>query len=318
MSAARRLGLERVGDSDRHAARAAPAPLRRGAARPPRPGPRPRRRALRSDRSGGAALGHSALQEPIATAEAIAEAGGEAVRRLVADLAEAGLGVRRLVLDLRPRRRDVQQGLIGTARATRDGAHLRPLLWAKIEKIEPGFGIERLRLVAARVEPLGPQPIHGELAGDRPAPDLALLIDRLAVRLGARRLYRLSALESDLPERSVRRVGPLAPARAGPPGPARSRLLFPPEPVEKVVALLPDGPPRRFRWRGRTYRRRRRRRARADLWRMVAARASEADGPRLFPGRGRGGRPASGSIAGATARIGATGDLSWWMQGVFA
>src|SRR3546814_1219099 len=53
-----------------------------------------------------------------------------------------------------------------------------------------------MRLVAIRCEPLGPVSIANILAGDKHAPDLVPLIDRLAGRLGARRLFRMSAVES--------------------------------------------------------------------------------------------------------------------------
>ena len=192
--------------------------------------------------------------EPIATAEAIAEAAAEAVRRLVPALAEAGLGARRLILLCTRVDNEEQAVAVSLARATRDGGHFHRLLCAKIETIAPGFGIERIRLIAARVEPLGPQRIEGALAGGEPAPDLALLIDRLAVRLGARRLYRMSALESDVPERSLARADPLTEPAHWPQWPRPVRLLIPPEPVERVMALLPDGAPMRFRWRGRSYR----------------------------------------------------------------
>ncbi len=191
--------------------------------------------------------------EPIATAEAIAEATNEAMRRLVVALREGGLGVRRLVLACERIDGDVQQAAIGTARATRDGVHLLRLIGARIETFEPGFGFERLRLTAVRVEPLAAQPIEGKLDSTRAAPDLAPLVDLLATRLGARRLFRLSALESDIPERSVRRAGALddpAPWRGWP---RPVRLLSPPEPVEQVMSGVPDGAPRRFRWRGTTY-----------------------------------------------------------------
>lgn len=192
--------------------------------------------------------------EPIATAEAIEEACAEAVRRLIPDLAEAGLAVRRLVL-ICDRVDNIEQSVeVSTSRATREGAHLRRLLCAMIATIEPGFGIERIRLIAARVEPLGAQPIAGALAGETAAPDLAPLIDRLAVRLGARRLYRLSAVESDVPERGLARLGPLEGAAAWPDWPRPVRLLMPPEPIDRVMALLPDGAPMRFSWRGRAYR----------------------------------------------------------------
>ncbi len=192
--------------------------------------------------------------EPIASAEAIGEACGEAVRRLVPQLGEAGLGLRRLALICERVDREEQRVAVSLARATRDGAHLLRLLTARIETIEPGFGIERLHLVATRVEPLGAIPIEGELTGERPAPDLAVLIDRLAVRLGTRRLHRLSALESDLPERSVGRAALLGGGAGGPAWPRAVRRRSPPEPVEQVLAVLPDGAPMRFKWRGRAYR----------------------------------------------------------------
>jgi len=247
--------------------------------------------------------------EPIATAEAIAEAGAEAVRRLVPLLEESGLGVRRLVL-VCDRVDNIEQNvIISLARATRDGAHLHRLLCAKIEKIEPGFGIERIRLIASRVEPLGPRPIAGELAGEKPAPDFALLVDRLAVRLGARRLYRLGARESDVPERSLAHLGPLEAPVAWPQWPRPVRLLSPPEPVDRVMALLPDGAPMRFSWRGRLYR--------------VAA----ADGPERIHGEWwRHAREAEAvrdyfqveDEAGARFWLYRRDDLSWHMHGLFA
>jgi len=254
--------------------------------------------------------------EPIATAEAIEQAIAEAVRRLVHRLAEAGLGVRRLVLACQRVDNSEQCQCVNLARAVRDGDHIRRLLCAKIEKIEPGFGIERLRLTAARVEPLAPRAVDGALAGAPAAPDLALLVDRLAVRLGARRVHRLTARESDLPERSVGRISPLGGAAAWPSWPRPVRLLVPPEPVEQVMALLPDGAPVRFTWRGRAYRV-----AAADgpervygeWWRCPQEREAVRDyfqvedevGARFWLYRcGDGGDPA-------------TGDQSWHMHGLF-
>ena len=255
--------------------------------------------------------------EPIATAEAIAEASGEAVRRLVPLLVEAGLGARQLVLLCERVDNEVQVVRVSQSRSTRDGAHLHALLCAKIETIEPGFGIERLRLVATRVEPLGARPIESELGGARPAPDLATLVDRLAARLGARRVHRLSAVESDLPERSVRALGPLQAPESWSQWPRPVRLLSPPEPVENVMAPLPDGPPRRFVWRGRRYEV-----AAADgperlygeWWRRKEERAAIRDyfqvedetGARFWLFRKGDGEDSE------------TGDLSWHMHGIFA
>jgi protein ImuB len=239
------------------------------------------------------------------------------VRRLVPDIVEAGLGIRHLVLACDRVDKDVQIVTVNTARATRDGAHLTRLLCAKIETIEPGFGIERLRAVAARVEPLAAQPILGGLDGGKPAPDLALLIDRLAVRLGARRIHRLTALESDLPERSVGRAGPLGQTANWPAWPRPVRLLSPPEPIEQVMSDLPDGAPVRFKWRGKPYRV-----AAADgperlygeWWRHAQEREAVRD---YFQVEAEGGgrfwlfRKGDGEDP-------ATGDLSWHLHGLFA
>src|SRR3546814_14337403 len=83
--------------------------------------------------------------------------------------------------------------------------------------------------------------------------DLVPLIDRLAGRLGARRLFRMSAVESDVPERSVRRLSPLDTPENWPRWPRPVRFFQRAEPVDNVIALLPDGPPRRLPWRGRTH-----------------------------------------------------------------
>jgi len=249
------------------------------------------------------------FMEPIAGAEAIEEAIAEAVRRLVPRLAAAGLGVRRLVLACQRVDNEEQHQYVNLARAVRDGDHLRRLLWATIATIEPGFGIERLRLTAARVEPLAPRPIDGALAGDGTAPDLALLVDRLAVRLGARRLYRLTARESDLPERSAARAGALEAAADWPRWPRPVHLLSPPEPVDQVMALLPDGAPLRFKWRGRAYRV-----AAADgpervygeWWRQAAEREAVRDYFQVE------------DETGARFWLYRKEDLSWHLHGVFA
>jgi protein ImuB len=256
------------------------------------------------------------LFEPLATAEAIEEALKALLADLLAGLEKAGLAARALALLCERVDGRVERIAIGTSRATRDSKHLHRLLAMKIETIDPGFGIETLRLVAGRCEPLRAQTIEGVLTGEPPAPDLGPLVDRLAGRLGARRLYRWSARESDVPERSVARVGPLAPVAEWPAYPRPVCLLSPPERVENVVALLPDQPPRRFTWRGRAYRV-----ARADgperiygeWWR----RAGEAEAVRDYfqvetdagarfwlYRRGDGVDPA-------------TGDLSWYLHGVF-
>ncbi|MEM7173343.1 MAG: DNA polymerase Y family protein [Pseudomonadota bacterium] len=94
----------------------------------------------------------------------------------------------------------------------------------------------------------------------------AHLLDRLAARLGTERVLYPQAHESHLPERAVtfqarlsldpkarRQKAGIHPASAAWPAPSVAarrpiRLFRAPEPVE-VIALLPDHPPARFRWR---------------------------------------------------------------------
>lgn len=194
---------------------------------------------------------HRAFAEPIAAAETIARYVGRLATALCATLEQNGLGVRRL--DLRIRRVDnsLQAARIGTARPVRDAARLTRLLCEKIETLDPGFGIEAMTLIAVAVEPLVARQAVSALAG-APEPDLSGLVDVLANRVGEGRLHRFVPVESEVPERSVARIPPLA-AETGATWrgdwPRPPRLLPRPEPIE-TMALLPDHPPAWFRWRG--------------------------------------------------------------------
>ena len=191
-----------------------------------------------------------AFAEPIAAAETIARAIARLVDRLCAALEETGLGARTLDL-LFHRVDDALQAIrVGTAKPVRDRKRLTRLLCDRIEKVSPGFGIETMTLSAPLAEPLDYRAAASSLI-DAKAPDISELIDVLGNRVGAERLYRVAPRTSDVPERSVHRVAPLAAADgASWPGewPRPSRL-FAPERVE-TVALLPDHPPASFTWRG--------------------------------------------------------------------
>ena len=89
--------------------------------------------------------------------------------------------------------------------------------------------------------------------------ELSELLDRLTTRFGRERVLRFIPLDTHEPERE----SPAVPAAVAysenwpvpEPGqpPARPLTLFdPPQPVE-VLALAPDGPPARFRWRKKSH-----------------------------------------------------------------
>ncbi|WP_236728654.1 DNA polymerase Y family protein [Methylobacterium sp. WSM2598] len=195
-----------------------------------------------------------AFAEPIGAPETLARVVERLTGLLARDLERRGLGARRL--DLVFRRVDgLPQALrLGTARPSRDPAHLARLFGERLGGIDPGFGIEEASLCASRAEPLSARQIAAFAAPGEVDPDaMGELVDRLAVRLGPGRLFRAAPVESEWPERSVGRVPPLAPARgltwpADLPRPGR--LVDPPERVE-AIAALPDAAPALFTWRGR-------------------------------------------------------------------
>ena len=185
--------------------------------------------------------------EPIGAPETIARYTGKLTVQLCDALENRGLGARRL--DLLFGRVDgrIEAVRVGLAAPVRDVKRLTRLLCDQIETVDPGFGIDRMRLTATLAEPLSLRQVDSEAPN---TPDLSGLVDILSNRLGADKLYRLAPVESDVPERAQRRVPPLAAvAGAWPAWPRPQRLLPHFEPIE-ATALLPDHAPRQITWRG--------------------------------------------------------------------
>ena len=188
--------------------------------------------------------------EPIAAPETLARYTAKLVGLLCARLEADGVGARRLDLRFTRVDNDLQAIRAGTAKPTRDAKQLTRLLTDRLETIAPGFGIERMTLSAPVTEPLSFRTVSN--LGDAPAPDVAALVDILANRVGEERLYRLTGRDSDVPERSIDKVAPMAdPTSIRWPlhWPRPLRLFRDPAPIE-TIALLPDHPPVQFSWRG--------------------------------------------------------------------
>ncbi len=195
-----------------------------------------------------------ALVEPIATAEAFAVVIAVLVAEACVQLERRGEGARRLDLVLERVDASVQVVSAGTARPVRDARHLARLLEQRIGDIDPGPGVEAMRLVLPLVEALGACQGESGLGRDAAASEAALaaLVDRLGNRLGPGRVYRLVPVQSDVPERSQCAAPVFGAQAAAMPWasdwPRPVRLLRRPEPVE-ALAMLPDRPPRAFTWR---------------------------------------------------------------------
>jgi protein ImuB len=124
---------------------------------------------------------------------------------------------------------------------------------------EAGFGFETIGLAVTQADPMPARQTEFTQAsedGDR-AERCAALIDALRQRLGPQSVRRFEPVESHIPERAE-----ILPPLNGEPLPAtpwpameqpRPLLVLPRAELAKVTALVPDGPPRRFYWRGETH-----------------------------------------------------------------
>lgn len=316
LAAAARFGLERVADL----------------IRVPR-GPLARRLGLKTVGRLDQALGHVAepitpvmpfeapavsrrLLEPIGTPESITQVIADLVDDLVGVLEQRGLGLRSAVLTADRIDGAGQRIAIGASRATRDGRHLTRMLALKLDRIEPGLGIEAMHLTVPHSEPLGADALGALVEPEKTTPDLAPAVDQLVGRAGEAAVFRMTPAESDVPERAVRRSSPLSEPAGWPLWKRPVRLLRRPEALAHVVALLPDHPPRRFTWRGKPYRvvagdgperiHGEWWRSTRELWAVRDYFRVEVEGGERFWlfRRGDGVEPE-------------TGDLSWYIHGVF-
>jgi len=257
------------------------------------------------------------LVEPIGTGEAIAQVMADLLSEMAELLQARGVGARSLRFCALRVDGEEQVVAIGTSRPTREAAHLLRLLKLRIERIDPGLGLEQFRLVAPHVEPLGAVDLGAILAGDRHVRDPARLVDVVAGRIGEAAVYRIAPVDSHVPERATMRTSPIAVPGSWPRWQRPVRLFARPEPLWAVLALLPDQPPRRFEWRGRAHKvvgGDGPERIHGEWWRRDAEvwavrdyfRIEDADGGRFWVFRRGDGVD------------NATGDLSWWIHGVFA
>ena len=203
-----------------------------------------------------------AFAEPIALREDLERAARQCLAGLCRRLEREQGGARQVRIRFFRVDGAVLQITVGTSRPCRDADVLFRLLVQHFDKLDPGFGIDVA--VADIIEKDlagGVQAALGTTAvQDRDA--VSDLGDRLANRLGSDAIYRLQPTESHRPERAERRgdvrlsgkalhwsnLRPLTPERIRP-----VRLMRHPERVD-AMALLPDHPPARFRWRGAEYR----------------------------------------------------------------
>jgi protein ImuB len=187
--------------------------------------------------------------EPLLTAEAFTIVIESLTAQVCRSLTEAGQGARRLDLLFERVDGSIQPLRIGTARPVRDPAHLRRMLVERLERVDPGLGVEAMRLVVTAADRHASQQVAVSLF-DTADTELAPLLDRLANRIGSARLYRLAPVASRIPERSVRRVPVTDPVQGTWPLHVSRpvRLLDPPQIID-AVTVPPHHAPTAFTWR---------------------------------------------------------------------
>lgn len=200
------------------------------------------------------------LSEPITTQEAIVAVATDLMEELASNLIRAGMGAKGLRLTLYRIDGEVTSVDLDLSIPTRDPLRVARLFSLKLERlvdaIDAGFGFETVSLavtVAQRMQ--ARQTDLVSISDSDEAEQCTDLIDTLKQRLGPRRVLQLKPVASHLPENAEGACVPLRSSLAWPAADhARLRpiLLSRPEPTE-VVAIVPEGLPKRFRWRGRIH-----------------------------------------------------------------
>lgn len=200
------------------------------------------------------------LPDPIGLAEDIMAAIDRLLPALSERLAAKGRGARRVRLHLFRADHTVQEIEIGLARPSAEVDRLRPLLMLKLSEIDPGFGIDAVRIEAHVTEPVHAHQHRGHLDAAEAAAaraggqDTALedLIARLGVRVGLEAITRLHPGDSHIPEKAAQVLAAAwsAPIDTWPaPRVPRPVVIFRPEPVSAPDVPVP---PAGFRWRRRS------------------------------------------------------------------
>jgi protein ImuB len=205
--------------------------------------------------------------EPVATEDVISATLSRLAGMLVMAMDQQGKGARRLEASFFRTDGAVRAILVDTGQPVTKSAVIdrlfRERLDALSDPLDPGFGFDLIRLSASRVEIVVQQQRDLD-ANVHDNDELAALIDRIAARIGGRRVVVHLPQDTHIPERAVlaapaqHHLAAAAqaawPARVESEPPLRPLRLFErPEPIKVPFATVPDGPPHHFTWRRATH-----------------------------------------------------------------
>jgi protein ImuB len=201
--------------------------------------------------------------EPVATEGVIAATLSRLAITLVASMEKQGKGARRLEASFFRTDGVVRTLLVDTGQPVTRAAVIDRLFRERLESLsdplDPGFGFDLIRLSASRTEIM----VQQQRDLDQHVHDndeLTALIDRIAARIGGRRVVVHLPQDTHIPERAAlsapaqhhltTAISAEWPARAAGEPPLRPLRLFDkPEPIKVPLATVPDGPPHQFTWR---------------------------------------------------------------------
>jgi protein ImuB len=205
--------------------------------------------------------------EPVATEAVISATLSGLAKMLVAAMAQQGKGARRLEACFFRTDGAVRTIMVDTGRpVTRPEVIdrlFRERLGALSDPLDPGFGFDLVRLSASRTE-IVVQEQRDLDANVHDNDELAALIDRIAARIGGKRVVVHLPQDTHIPERAVLAASAQhhltaaahaawTPRVEGEPPLRPLRLFEKPEPIKVPFATVPDGPPHQFTWRRVTH-----------------------------------------------------------------
>jgi protein ImuB len=204
--------------------------------------------------------------EPVATETVISATLSGLAEKLVAAMGKQGKGARQL--EARFFRTDgvVRSITVDTGQPVTRSEMIDRLFRERLEALndplDPGFGFDLIRLTASRTEIVVQQQRDLD-AHVHDQDEVSALIDRIAARIGGKRVVVYLPQDTHIPERAVlaapaqhhlaAAAQAVWPSRTASEPPLRPLRLFErPEQIQ-VIAELPDGPPARFVWRRATH-----------------------------------------------------------------
>jgi protein ImuB len=201
--------------------------------------------------------------EPVATDGVISATLSRLAVTLVASMEKQGKGARRLEASFFRTDGAVRTLVVHTGQPVTRPAVIdrlfRERLDALADPLDPGFGFDLIRLAAGRTE-IVVQQQHDLDSHVHDNDELAALIDRIAARIGSRRVVVHLPEDTHIPERAdlaapaqhalATAAQAAWPVRTEGEPPLRPvRLFARPEPIKVPFATVPDGPPHHFTWR---------------------------------------------------------------------